>query len=63
MRRYLMVSPVFPPMSHVGAKYNGLPIPTETPEQSLKAAAKRVTVRIKPVDIYSWDHGKLGGVY
>lgn len=50
-------------MSHVGAKYNGLPIPTETPEQSLKAAAKRVTVRIKPVDIYSWDHGKLGGVY
>jgi nitroimidazol reductase NimA-like FMN-containing flavoprotein (pyridoxamine 5'-phosphate oxidase superfamily) len=50
-------------MSHVGAKYNGLPIPTETPEQSLKAASKRVTVRIKPVDIYSWDHGKLGGVY
>jgi hypothetical protein len=50
-------------MGLVGNKYNGIPIPTETPEQALRAASKRVTVRVKPVDIYSWDHSKLGGVY
>ncbi len=50
-------------MAQVGNKYNGIPIPTETPEAALKAASKRVAVRIKPVDIYSWDHGKLGGQY
>ena len=26
-------------------------------------ARKRVTVRIRPVNIYSWDHAKLGGRY
>ncbi len=50
-------------MGLVGSKYNGIPVPTETPEAALKAASKRVVVRIKPVDIYSWDHSKLGGVY
>lgn len=50
-------------MGLVSSKYNGLPVPTETSEQQLKAAAKRVAVRLKPVDIYSWDHAKLGGRY
>jgi nitroimidazol reductase NimA-like FMN-containing flavoprotein (pyridoxamine 5'-phosphate oxidase superfamily) len=50
-------------MGMVGAKYNGLPIPTETSEQALKAAAKRVAVRLKPTNVYSWDHRKLGGRY
>ena len=50
-------------MSVVGNKYRGLPIPTETPEAALPAASKRVTVRIRPERIYSWDHGKLGGRY
>lgn len=50
-------------MGRVGAKYNGLPIPTETSEQQLKAAAKRVAIRIRPDNIYSWDHSKLGGRY
>lgn len=50
-------------MALVGSKYNGIPVPTETPEAALKAASKRVVVRIKPVDIYSWDHSKLGGRY
>lgn len=50
-------------MGLVGSKYNGVPVPTETPEAALKAASKRVVVRIKPVDIYSWDHSKLGGRY
>lgn len=50
-------------MGLVGAKYNGLPIPTETSEGALKAAAKRVTVRLKPENVYSWDHAKLGGRY
>jgi hypothetical protein len=50
-------------MGRVGAKYNGLPIPTETSEQQMKAASKRVTVRIKPLRVVSWDHSKLGGRY
>lgn len=28
-----------------------------------KNAAKRVVVRLAPVKVVSWDHGKLGGVY
>ncbi|MCC7365304.1 MAG: pyridoxamine 5'-phosphate oxidase family protein [Dehalococcoidia bacterium] len=50
-------------MALVGAKYNGIPVSTETPEAALKVASKRVTVRINPVDTYSWDHSKLGGRY
>jgi nitroimidazol reductase NimA-like FMN-containing flavoprotein (pyridoxamine 5'-phosphate oxidase superfamily) len=50
-------------MARVGAKYNGVPVPTDTPEAALKAASKRITVRIDPVDTYSWDHSKLGGRY
>ncbi len=50
-------------MSAVANKYRGLPIPTETPEAAMPAAAKRVTVRIRPERIYSWDHTKLGGRY
>lgn len=46
----------------VGAKYNGLPVRPPT-EASLGVASKRVVVRIRPVDIYSWDHSKLGGRY
>ena len=50
-------------MALVGSKYNGIPVPTETSEDRLRAASKRVVVRIAPEDIYSWDHGKLGGRY
>lgn len=50
-------------MGLVGAKYNGIPAPTETPEAALKVATKRVVVRVNPVDVYSWDHSKLGGRY
>ncbi|MGE0599890.1 MAG: pyridoxamine 5'-phosphate oxidase family protein [Dehalococcoidia bacterium] len=50
-------------MGLVGAKYNGIPAPTETPEAALKVASKRVVVKVNPVDIYSWDHSKLGGRY
>ncbi len=50
-------------MSVVANKYRGLPIPTETPEAALPAAAKRITVRIRPERVYSWDHTKLGGRY
>ena len=50
-------------MAQVGAKYNGIPVSTDTPEAALKVASKRVVIRINPVDIYTWDHGKLGGVY
>lgn len=50
-------------MAHVGEKYNGIPVATDTPEAALKVASKRVAIRIDPVDIYSWDHSKLGGRY
>ncbi len=50
-------------MSVVSNKYRGMPIPTETPEAALPAAAKRITVRIRPERVYSWDHTKLGGRY
>ena len=50
-------------MALVNAKYNGIPVRTDTSEAALKVASKRVVIRIKPVDIYSWDHAKLGGVY
>lgn len=50
-------------MARVGEKYNGIPARTDTPEAALKVASKRVVVRLNPVDIYSWDHAKLGGVY
>ena len=50
-------------MAKVGEKYNGIPAPMETPEAALKVAGKRVVIRVKPTEIYSWDHRKLGGVY
>ena len=50
-------------MALVGQKYNGIPVPTDAPEAALKVATKRVVVRVKPDDIYSWDHSKLGGKY
>ena len=50
-------------MALVGQKYNGIPVPTDTHEAALKVASKRVVVRIKPVETYSWDHSKLGGRY
>lgn len=50
-------------MGRVGSKYNGIPVPTDTTEQALKAASKRIVVKVNPVDIYSWDHTKLGGRY
>jgi PPOX class probable F420-dependent enzyme len=46
-----------------GEKYSGIPVPTETPEAAWKVASKRVVVRVKPVNVYSWDHAKLGGIY
>lgn len=50
-------------MARVGQKYNGIPIPTDTPDAALKVASKRIVVRIDPVETYSWDHSKLGGRY
>lgn len=50
-------------MGLVGHKYSGAPLSDTPSEGQLKAAAKRVIVRVNPVDIYSWDHTKLGGRY
>ena len=32
-------------------------------EQTRRAVAKRVVIRVNPVRVYSWDHRKLGGTY
>ncbi len=50
-------------MGMVGEKYNGIPAPMETPEAALAVASKRTVVRVDPVEVYSWDHSKLGGRY
>lgn len=50
-------------MGLVGAKYQGIPADTSSREAQLKIASKRVVIRVHPVDIYSWDHRKLGGRY
>jgi PPOX class probable F420-dependent enzyme len=50
-------------MGLVGAKYQGIPADTSTQDAQMKVASKRVVVRVRPVDIYSWDHTKLGGRY
>lgn len=50
-------------MALVGEKYNGIPAPTDTPEAALAVASKRVVIRVDPVEVYSWDHQKLGGRY
>jgi nitroimidazol reductase NimA-like FMN-containing flavoprotein (pyridoxamine 5'-phosphate oxidase superfamily) len=50
-------------MALVGEKYSGTPRPAEPSEAALRAAAKRIVVRIDPLDEYSWDHAKLGGRY
>jgi PPOX class probable F420-dependent enzyme len=48
----------------VGAKYAGRPRPERpaTPPAEFPAQAyKRVTVRVHPLRVRSWDHGKMGG--
>lgn len=50
-------------MGLVGHKYSGAPLSDAPSEGQLRAASKRVVVRINPVDVYSWDHAKLGGRY
>jgi PPOX class probable F420-dependent enzyme len=50
-------------MSLVGAKYQGIPADTSSRDAQMKIASKRVVIRVRPVDSYSWDHRKLGGRY
>ena len=50
------------------ATMSGSRRPAEPPsgppsEQTVRAVAKRVVVRVHPVRVYSWDHRKLGGTY
>ncbi len=50
-------------MRLVGEKYQGIPADTASPEAQLRVASKRVVIRVRPVDTYTWDHTKLGGRY
>jgi PPOX class probable F420-dependent enzyme len=44
------------------ARYNG-PLDERTRAMVAAQAPKRIIVVVKPVEIVSWDHRKLGGVY
>ena len=44
-----------------GSRRPAEPPPGPPSEQTLRAVAKRVVVRVHPVRVYSWDHRKLGG--
>lgn len=49
-------------MAIIGKKYGNLPgSPTDGSPNPL--AGKRVTIRIHPEKVFSWDHTKLGGRY
>ncbi len=50
-------------MAKVAEKYRGMPINTTNSDAGLDAAAKRIAVRVRPQNIYSWDHTKLSGRY
>jgi PPOX class probable F420-dependent enzyme len=43
-------------------RYTG-PLNENTRPMVVAQAAKRVVIFVKPVEIVSWDHGKLGGGY
>jgi PPOX class probable F420-dependent enzyme len=43
-------------------RYTG-PLNESTHPMVIAQAAKRVVVSVKPVEIASWDHRKLGGIY
>jgi PPOX class probable F420-dependent enzyme len=43
------------------ARYTGAPLLPEARPGILRQAAKRVTLRLTPTRIVSWDHRKLGG--
>jgi len=43
-------------------RYTG-PLNDNTRSLVTNQAPKRVAIVVKPVEIVSWDHGKLGGVY
>lgn len=52
-------------MAAVGKRNKDGQVPAsgETEAQRLAVASKRVVVRVNPVNVYSWDHTKLGGRY
>jgi PPOX class probable F420-dependent enzyme len=38
-------------------------VTTSPSAQTRRALAKRVVIRVNPVNVYSWDHRKLAGAY
>ena len=41
----------------------GNPMHDSPDEQKRKVASKRVVIKVNPVNVFSWDHRKLGGTY
>ena len=41
----------------------GNPMHAAPDEQKRKVASKRVAIKVNPVNVFSWDHRKLGGTY
>ena len=50
-------------MMMASSRHPAEPPPGPPPERTLHAVSKRVVIRINPVNIYTWDHTKLGGRY
>ena len=44
-------------------RYTGGPLNDDTRQMVAAQAPKRVLIFVEPVEIVSWDHRKLGGVY
>lgn len=44
-------------------RYTGAPLNDATRQMVAAQAPKRVLVFVEPVEVVSWDHRKLGGVY
>lgn len=44
-------------------RYTGGPLNEATRQMVAAQASKRVLVFVEPVEVVSWDHSKLGGVY
>lgn len=51
-------------VARAGSSRRPAEIPTDPPsEATLRSVAKRAVIRVNPVNVYSWDHRKLGGRY
>ena len=62
--RYADPETVFRVLKESSANHaDGNPMHAAPDEQKRKVASKRVAIKVNPVNVFSWDHRKLGGSY